>query len=224
VKYKYALFDLDGTLTDPKVGITKSVQYALKKYGIEDVLLSELEGFIGPPLKESFIEFYSFDEKKAIQAIEFYREYFKKKGIFENKVYEGIPELLAKLKQDGLVIAVATSKPTVFAEEILTYFGLTEYFDIVVGSNLDGTRTNKAEVIEYVLTKLGINKKEQVVMIGDRKHDVIGAQKNCVNSIGVSYGYGTIEELESVEPTYIANSVDELYSLLTTACFGLETC
>lgn len=216
MKYKYILFDLDGTLTDSKVGITKSIQYALEKYGIEDILLNELEKFIGPPLKESFIEFYSFDEMKAVQAIEFCREYFKEKGIFENEVYKGISELLFKLKQDGLVVAVATSKPTVFAEKILEHFGLTEYFDIIIGSNLDGTRTNKAEIIEYVLTKLGINTKEQVVMVGDRKHDVIGAQKNCVHSIGVSYGYGTIDELESVEPTYIVNSVEELYSLLAT--------
>lgn len=214
MKYKYILFDLDGTLTDPKVGITKSVQYALIKNGIECEELSDLEKFIGPPLKESFIEFYSFDEKRAEESVNYFREYFKDKGIFENEVYEGIPEVLRELKKQNLIIAVATSKPTVFAKRILEHFDLAEYFDIVAGSNLDGTRTDKGEIIDFVLTELGIGGQEEIIMIGDRKYDVIGAKNNNIHSIGVTYGYGSIEELEASKPTYIVNSVKELNELL----------
>lgn len=214
MNYKYILFDLDGTLTDPKEGITKSVKYALNKYDIEVESLDNLIKFIGPPLKESFIEFYSFDEERAVNAIEYYREYFKDRGIFENGVYEGIPELLRELKNRGLIIAIATSKPTVFAERIVEHFGLKEYFNIIVGSNLDGTRTSKREVISYVLEQLNINNLEETVMIGDRKHDVIGAQKNNIDSIGVLYGYGDLKEFQEVAPTYIVDSVNDLYKFI----------
>lgn len=214
MKYNYILFDLDGTLTDPKVGITKSVQYSLEKNGIIVESLSDLEKFIGPPLKESFMEFYSFNEVKSIQAIEYYREYFKDKGIFENEVYEGILILLKELKKRGLIIGVATSKPTVFAERIIEYFGLTEYFDLIIGSNLDGTRTNKAEIIRYAIEKLAVENLNEIIMIGDRKHDVIGAQKNNIDSIGVLYGYGSLEEMEAINPTYIVNSISNLHQLL----------
>ncbi|KOA20814.1 5'-nucleotidase [Clostridium homopropionicum DSM 5847] len=214
MKYKYILFDLDGTLTDPKVGITKSVKYALNKNNIEVESLDDLIKFIGPPLKESFMEFYSFDEERANKAIEYYREYFKDKGIFENGVYEGIPELLKELKNNGFIIAIATSKPTVFAERIVEHFGLKEYFHIVVGSNLDGTRTSKGEVISCVLEQLNINNLEEFVMIGDRKHDIIGAQENSIDSIGVLYGYGDLEEFQEVSPTYIVDSVNDLYKLI----------
>ena len=134
LKYKYILFDLDGTLTDPKEGITKSVQYALKKYVILIENLDLLENFIGPPLKDSFMEYYNFSEDQASQAIEYYREYFKEKGIFQNKVYEHMEELLSKLKKLGLILIVATSKPTVFAEEILRHFNLDVYFELIIGS------------------------------------------------------------------------------------------
>lgn len=214
MKYKYVLFDLDGTLTDSKIGITKSVQYSLKKFGIEEESLDDLEKFIGPPLKESFMEFYSFDDKKAIEAIKYYREYFRDKGIFENEVYEGIPELLRELKDRGFILAVATSKPTVFAEIIIEHFDLKKYFDIVVGSNLDGTMISKAEIISHVIDSLKIGNSEEIIMIGDRKHDVIGAQKNSVDCIGVLYGFGPKEELELVGATYLANSVRDIHKLI----------
>jgi len=214
MKYKYILFDLDGTLTDPKVGITKSVKYALNKNNIEVESLDDLIKFIGPPLKESFMEFYSFDKERANKAIEYYREYFKDKGIFENEVYEGMPELLRDLKSNGFIIAIATSKPTVFAERIVEHFALKEYFNIVVGSNLDGSRTNKGEVISYVLEQLNINNLEEVVMIGDRKHDIIGAHKNNIDSIGVLYGYGDLEEFQEVAPKHVVGSVSDLYKLI----------
>ena len=215
MKYKYILFDLDGTLTDPKIGITKSVQYALEKNDIEVESIRELEKFIGPPLKDSFMQFYSFDDQRAVEAIEHYREYFKDKGIYENEVYKGIEALLRKLRSKGCIIAVATSKPTVFAKRIIEYFSLEKYFDIVVGSNLDGTRVDKAVIISFTINKLKIEELEQTVMIGDRKHDIIGALKNNVDSIGVVYGYGTLEELKAVKPTYIVDSIKGLYETLT---------
>ncbi|UUV17834.1 HAD family hydrolase [Fusobacteria bacterium ZRK30] len=215
MKYKYILFDLDGTLTDPGVGITKAVQYALKKNNIVEESLDILEKFIGPPLKDSFVEFYSFDEKMVSDSIQYFREYFRKNGIFENEVYSGILDLLGELKNRDCKIAVATSKPTVFANSVLKHFGMREYFDLVVGSNLDGTLGNKAEIINCVIENLKIKNLKETIMIGDRKYDVIGAEKNNIDSIGVLYGYGSLEELEAASPTYIVDSINQLYKLLT---------
>lgn len=211
MKYKYILFDLDGTLTDPKVGITKAVQYALEKNNIKEDSLSTLEKFIGPPLKDSFIEFYSFDEKKSLDSIQYFREYFKEKGIFENQIYLGIEDLLKKLKQNDYKIIVATSKPLVFAKTILKHFKMIEYFDLIVGSNLDGTLVDKGEIISYVIDYLKIKNLKEVIMIGDRKYDIIGAKKNNIDSIGVLYGYGSMEELKIANPNYMINSIDQLY-------------
>jgi len=210
MSYKYILFDLDGTLTDPKEGITKAVQYALKKYDIFVEDLDLLEKFIGPPLKNSFMEFYNFDEEKAVQAVSFYREYFKEKGMFENEVYENIENVLNKLQALGLNLIVATSKPTVFSKEILKYFNLEQYFIEVAGSNLDGTRSEKGEIIKFILEKYKITRLHEVVMIGDRKYDIIGATDNHIDSIGVTYGYGSEEELKNAKATYIANAVQDL--------------
>lgn len=211
MKYKYILFDLDGTLTDPKVGITKAVQYALEKNNIKEDSLSTLEKFIGPPLKDSFMEFYSFDEKKSLDSIQYFREYLKKKGIFENQIYLGIEDLLKKLKQNDYKIIVATSKPLVFAKTILKHFKMIEYFDLIVGSNLDGTLVDKGEIISYVIDYLKIKNLKEVIMIGDRKYDIIGAKKNNIDSIGVLYGYGSMEELKIANPNYMINSIDQLY-------------
>nr|MDA3847375.1 HAD hydrolase-like protein [Vallitaleaceae bacterium] len=197
MKYKYILFDLDGTLTDPKVGITKSVAYSLKKMRDMDVDTEELTKFIGPPLKDSYMDFYDFTEEEAEEAIACYREYFKETGIYENEVYDGIRQLLGRLQALGHILVVATSKPTVFAETIINHFDLEGYFTCIVGSYLDGRRTNKAEVIEAVINALSIhNEKNKVIMIGDRKHDIIGAKTVGVDAIGVIYGYGSYDELE----------------------------
>lgn len=211
MKYKYVLFDLDGTLTDSKKGITKSVQYSLKKYNIAIENLDILEKFIGPPLKDSFIKYYNFNESQALQAIEYYREYFKKYGIFENRVYENVEVLLVKLKQSGVNLIIATSKPTVFAKRILKHFNLYEYFQNIVGSNLDGTRGKKGEVIKYIIDEYNIGNPEEVVMIGDRKHDIIGARENNIDSIGVSYGYGSLEELKDAGATYIVDNLIDIF-------------
>lgn len=215
MNYKYILFDLDGTLTDPKEGITKSVQYALKKFDIIVEDLDTLEKFIGPPLTTSLTEFYGFSEEKAVKGVQYYREYFKEKGIFENKVYDNIEALLSKLQTLGLVLIVATSKPTVFSEQIIEHFNLDKYFDEVVGSNLDGTRSKKNEVIKYIIDKYKISNLSEAVMVGDRKYDIIGARENNIASIGVTYGYGSEEELKAAGATYIANDIDELFNKIT---------
>jgi len=212
LKYKYILFDLDGTITDPKEGITKSVQYALNKYNILIKDLDSLESFIGPPLRDSFMEYYDFSLEQALEAVEYYREYFKAEGMFQNIVYEGMEELLLVLKKLGLKLMVATSKPTVFSEEILKYFNLDGFFDVVIGSNLDGTRVSKAEIISCIIDKYNITNLEEVIMIGDRSYDILGALENGVASIGVTYGYGTERELTNA--TYIAHSVEDIFKQL----------
>lgn len=213
-KKKVILFDLDGTLTDPMIGITKSVQYALKKYGIIEEDLWNLTKFIGPPLKESFMEFYGFSEEEGQKAVEYYREYYAPVGIYENQVYEGLEEMLAALKEKGLSLCVATSKPERFAKMILDHFHLDSYFDLIGGALMDG-RTDKAEVISYVLDQLD-TKKEKVVMVGDREHDILGAKKNGLDSIGVLFGYGNEEELKEAGADWIAKDMTELGSILLT--------
>ncbi|SES16493.1 phosphoglycolate phosphatase [Gracilibacillus ureilyticus] len=215
--YQVILFDLDGTLSDPKTGITKSVQYALEKLNIVEPFLDKLECFIGPPLHVSFAEFYNMDEENIQKAIEWYRERFKEKGMYENELYEDIPELLKLLKERQYTLAVATSKPTVFAEKILQYFHIDQYFDLIVGSNLDGTRSAKAEIIQYIIDKYKQYELADFIMIGDRKHDIIGANNCGVDSVGVTYGYGSFEELNGTKPAYIVNSVAELKNLLLAA-------
>ena len=210
----YILFDLDGTLTDPMVGITKSVQYALKSYGIHEPNLKRLTPFIGPPLKDSFMKYYGFPEEQAKEAIGRYREYFAVTGIFENRVYEGIPELLKNLKAAGKHLLVATSKPELFAIQILEHFHLKEYFDFIGGASMDEVRGRKGDVIAYVLDTVALTDVSAAVMVGDREHDILGAGENRMDSIGVLFGYGSREELEKAGANEIAASVPELEKLL----------
>lgn len=211
---KYIFFDLDGTLTDPMTGITRSVQYALKSYGIEEPDLEKLTPFIGPPLKDSFMKYYGFSEEKATEAIGRYREYFAVTGIFENQVYDGIPEMLQNLRDAGKTLLVATSKPEVFAEQILEHFHLRDYFAFVGGASMDEVRVKKEDVIAYVMDTVGICDRNTAVMIGDREHDILGARKNQMDSIGVLFGYGSREELEEAGADAIAGTVKELESIL----------
>lgn len=217
--YSHLLFDLDGTLTDPKLGITKSVQYALKRLGIEVEDLDQLDPFIGPPLMQSFTEIYSFTEEQASQAITYYREYFSDHGIFENELYSGMIELLEQLIHEGRFLYVATSKPTVFAERILRHFKLDPYFTYVSGSYLDGTRSAKGDIIQHILEEKRLSA-EDCVMIGDRKHDMIGANLNHMDSIGVEYGYGSREELEGAGATVVVATVNDLRRQLCGASFS----
>lgn len=208
------LFDLDGTLTDPKVGITRSIQYALRKRGRPVPDADSLESFIGPPLERSFRERFAMTPVEARQAVEDYREYFADKGLFENAVYPGIPELLESLRGRGVRLLVATSKPTVFAERILAHFALAGHFDQVVGSHLDGRRVEKQELIADALATLSGVTRERAVHVGDRRHDVEGAHANGIAAIAVGWGYGTREELEAARPTALAESVGALGRLL----------
>lgn len=213
-KYKMILFDLDGTLSDPKIGITKSVQYGLEKTGIFEPDLQKLECFIGPPLQDSFAEYYHMNENDILKAIDYYRERFKEKGMFENELYPGIQAMLEYLKQAGHTLIIATSKPTVFSEQILKYFAIDRYFDQVVGSNLDGTRSSKTDIIDYILNLYRDYDQHDFVMIGDRKHDLIGAHNTGIDCIGVTYGYGSIDEIKGASPTYMVGSVEELKQIL----------
>lgn len=211
--FKYIFFDLDGTLTNPAEGITNSVAHALKYYGISVSDKTQLYKFIGPPLAQSFSEFYGFSPDRAKEAVDKYREYFADTGIFENKVYDYIPEVLSKLKKAGFSLAMATSKPEVFAKRIADKFELTQYFDFIGGSLLDNSRTDKGEVIEYVLSSLKADR-EKTIMVGDRSHDILGAKKCSVKSVGVLYGFGNREELEKAGADYIAETPTQLGNLL----------
>ena len=208
--YDYLLFDLDGTLTDPGEGITNSVAYALKKWGIEVKDKRELYPFIGPPLSASFKKYYGFSEADALKCVEYYREYFRDKGIFENEVYSGVPALLARLKQEEKTLILATSKPEGFAKQILDHFDLTKYFDFVAGATMDETRNKKADVIAYALKMAGVTDLSRALMIGDRDQDMLGAKANGLASLGVLYGYGDRAELEGAGATCIAETVDDI--------------
>jgi phosphoglycolate phosphatase len=208
------LFDLDGTLTDPKAGITKGIRYALASFGIEVADLDELEKFIGPPLYDTFRDFYRFSEAETEEAVARYREYYSETGIFENKLYGGIIEMLEKLKSSGVTMLIATSKPDVFAERIAEHFRFRPYFDLVAGSLLDGTRSRKSEVILYALGIADPGREKSAVMIGDREHDIIGAREAGIESIGITWGYGSRSELEEAKAARIAGSPEELLSLI----------
>ncbi|MFE6137404.1 HAD family hydrolase [Bacillus sp. NPDC057893] len=210
--YTTFLFDLDGTLTDPKEGIINSVLYALEKMGIEEVNISELDSFIGPPIQQSFADRYNMNEIEVERAVFYFREYLKQSGLLENKVYDGIPTLLQELKDAGNRLFVATSKPTVFAKQVIEHFQLTSFFEEIVGSDLDGTRIKKEEIIAHILQTNEELQKEEMVMIGDRKHDVIGAGSNGIASIGVLYGYGNENELSDARAIHIVKDVEELQS------------
>lgn len=213
------LFDLDGTLTDPREGITKSVQHALKAYGIEEPDLDKLCPFIGPPLADSFQEFYGFNEKEARAAIPVFHEYFIDRGIFENRVFPGIEALLSELKEAGCTLAVATSKPELFAGQILDHFKLREFFALVGGADMEETRVKKGDVILYTLKQLEKLMGEpicrsRVLMVGDRMHDVIGAKEAGIACMGVLYGYGDREELTKAGADELAESVPDLHQRL----------
>ncbi len=212
--YRYCLFDLDGTLTDPGIGITNSVMYALEKFGIHVSDRAELFSFIGPPLGESFRKQFGFSEEQARQAVEYYREYFRPKGIFENSVYEGIPELLEKLRENHITVALATSKPYEFAVRILEHFELKQYFDYIGGATMDGRISKKADVIAHLLDEFGNVDKAEVLMIGDRAQDVEGARANGLHSAGVLWGYGSAEELQGAGADYLAAKPEELLRIV----------
>lgn len=208
--YQNILFDLDGTLTDPREGITRSIQYALSKLGINEPDLSRLEHFIGPPLLQAFMQFYDFDEARAWDAVNFYRERFKVTGLYENRVFEGVGELLQALEGQGRTLYIATSKPWVYAREIARHFEFDRHFKVIYGSELDGTRTDKVELIAHLLEQEQLEP-AQTLMIGDRKHDLIGARRNGLDAAAVGYGFGSFEELSAEQPAYHFATLSELH-------------
>ena len=210
----YLLFDLDGTLTNPQEGITKCVQHALRAFGIEEPDLEKLIPFIGPPLIQSFMEFYNMSEEDARKAVAVYRERFSTVGLFENFPYPGIADMLAELKAQGKILAVASSKPTIYVRRILEKFELAPYFDVIEGSNLDGTRVDKKEVIAEVLSQLDNPSADDLLMIGDRKFDVIGARETGFGCVGVRFGFAAPDELEQSGAVYIAYTVHDLHRYL----------
>lgn len=211
--FRYLLFDLDGTLTDPYEGITRCFQYALASFGVEEKQ-ENLKKVIGPPLIDAFMEFYGFSREKGELAVAKYRERFSTVGLFENQVYPGIPEVLSALQREGKTICLATAKPEVFAKRILEKFDLAKYFTVVVGAELDGTRNYKAEVIDEVLNQLNHPPLDQVLMIGDRKQDVEGAKKCGIAALGLRFGYAEPMELENAGCTLFAETVEEMGAYL----------
>ena len=212
--FDYLFFDLDGTLTDPALGITNSFKYALKYFGKEIPSYETLCTFIGPPLSDTFKNLLNFEDDKIPEAIKKYREYFSEKGLFENSVYPKIPELLSALKQAGKKLVVATSKPEDYSVRIIEHFGLTQFFNNVCGSLHDTTRTTKDEVISFAIERNNISDKSKILMIGDRKHDILGAKKIGIKSCGVLYGYGCLEELQTAGADFIAKDISQLRSIL----------
>jgi phosphoglycolate phosphatase len=212
--FEYILFDLDGTITDSGEGITKSVQYALKHFDILEDSLEDLRKFVGPPLKVSFKEYYNFDEEKSSMALVKYREYYTDKGIYQNNLYDGIIEVLDTLKKHNKILILATSKPEVYAKQILEYFKIDKYFSFVAGSDFEETRIKKGNVIRYALEGAKISDLSKVIMVGDREYDIIGAKENNIKSIGVLYGYGDVIELTQARADYIVKSVNELLNII----------
>ena len=208
--YQNVLFDLDGTLTDPREGITRSIQYGLSKMGIDEPDVRTLEHFIGPPLLQAFMATYGFDEARAWEAMGFYRERFAVTGLYENHVFDGVTPLLEELVGQGRQLFIATSKPQVYAREIARHFDFARHFKVIYGSELDGTRTHKVELIRHLLTEQGLDP-AQTLMIGDRKHDLIGARENGLDAAAVGYGFGSFEELSAFAPTYHFQTLAQLH-------------
>ena len=213
--FDYLFFDLDGTLTDPAQGITNSFIHALKYFGIEIPSYEKLCSFIGPPLVDTFKTQFGFSDEQAAEGVKKYREYFAAKGLLENTVYPGIPELLSTLKQNGKKLVVATSKPEEYSIKIIEHFGLSQYFENVCGSLMDETRSKKDEVIEYAIERNHIADRSKILMIGDRKHDMLGAKKCGISACGILFGYGSREELQTNGADMIAGTVKDLELLLT---------
>jgi phosphoglycolate phosphatase len=219
----HILLDLDGTLTDPKIGILTSVQHALRELGEDVPSIDELHWCIGPPLKDAFLTMFGADRPEHVAAgVRHFRERFGEVGLFENEVYPGIPEALSALKQSGHALHIATSKPEVFALRILQHFDLTSYFATINGSELDGTRSDKGDLIAHLLNSQQIPARE-AVMVGDRKHDIIGAARNEVMGFGVLWGYGSREELEGAGAVACLADVPELSNLAKLAGWPLST-
>ena len=214
MNYRYCFFDLDGTLTDSSLGITHSVAYALQKCGITPPPSEQLLCFIGPPLVRAFGEFYGMSREEAETAVRYYREHYPTSGLYECTVYPGIRALLERLQKAGIICVLATCKPHVFANRILEHFELAPYFSFVSGPEFDGTRNEKPEVIAYAMEQLKISDPRKVLMIGDRRDDVLGAKKNGIAAVGAAWGFGSREELQEAGAVAVLDSAAQLEAYL----------
>lgn len=215
-KYNYVFFDLDGTIIDTGEGVMTSVKYSLEKMGIEAPAMEELRKFVGPPLLVSYREFYGMNEEDARKAVSLYREFYKDNGLFMGAPYEGVMETFAKIKEMGLKLVVATSKPEEYSVKIAKHFGFYQYFDMICGATFDGTRDNKADIIRYAFDKMGIDENDcdDVIMVGDRKFDIIGAKSVGMKSVAVLYGYGNRAEFEEAGADYIVEKATDVLDIL----------
>ena len=211
---EYVFFDLDGTITNPASGITNSAKYALEKFGVKVKSNAELLAFIGPPLQDSFKEFYGFDLHTAMKAVKVYRKHYKDHGIFDCYIYENIETLLKTLKEKGYKLALATSKPQKYAVKILQHFDLDKYFDFISGATFSLERCDKADIIKYALDNLKIDDTSKVVMVGDRKYDVEGARIHNIECIGLLHGFGGLDELKSANAKYIVKDPLEILEII----------
>lgn len=212
MQYKYIFFDLDGTLWDSREGITRGVQYALSKMGVEESDLTKLQRFIGPPLTEAFPEYYGFTDEEARQGTAYFREYFEKHGIYQNRLFPGVKEMLETLRKNGRILCTASSKPEVHVKKTLKMFEIDQCFDYVCGGSLDESRSGKPEVIRELLRRLDLSEKEmsRILMVGDRKHDVEGAAVFHIPCLGNAMGFAPDGELEQAGAIAIVNSIEEL--------------
>ncbi|MDE6201762.1 MAG: HAD family hydrolase [Clostridiales bacterium] len=219
--FKNILFDLDGTLTDSFEGITNSALYALHTMGVPEYNKSNLNFFVGPPLFDSFGRIFDGDEQKVERAITLYREYFADHGWKENRVYDGVPQMLQQLADMGKTLIVATSKPELFARRIVEYFDLSKYFVFVAGASMDSSRAKKAKVIEYAIANTGIDKAD-TIMIGDRNHDILGAKTCGLKSMGVLYGYGDLQEHTAAGADYIAQTPKDVVDIIAAQISDID--
>lgn len=209
-KYDVIIFDLDGTLSDSGEGITKSVQYALQKLNILEDNLDDLKHFVGPPLKAEFMKSYHLTEEQGTDAVRFYRERYIPTGIYETSLYEGVRELLDRLKADEKIIAMATSKPQPLAEEVLKFLEIENYFDFVMGADMIGGKQSKEDVLSALLEVLPIKDKSQMIMVGDTNFDVLGAEAVGISCIGVAYGYGDKKEMSECGAAVVDTALELL--------------
>lgn len=216
MRYTTVIFDLDGTITDSAPGIINAIRYAVKKKGLTEPSEEVLRSFVGPPLREQFQAVFGLSFEEGNEMVSLYREYYGDRGIFENRVYDGVLKMLETLRDAGLKVAIATSKPEKYAKRIAEHFGFGRYFDFIGGACMDGTRTVKHEVIEYVLAACGISEEERdrTVMVGDRRHDILGAKESALHSIGVLYGYGGREELAEAGAEELAKTAQEAADII----------
>ena len=217
--YKYILFDLDGTITESGPGIINSVRYAVQKMGYPVLPEETLRKFVGPPLADSMQKYCGMTPSEAKKAITLYRDYYTSKGIFENSLYPGVEDMLKALKDGGKVLALATSKPELFAKQILEYFHIDDLFTVICGASMDEKLVEKAAIITNALQALGIDEmhKKDVLMVGDREHDVLGAKANNLDTLGVLYGYGDLPELQQEGAAYLAQTAGEAADMILGA-------